>query len=101
MLAFDWSVNLGNFLTIGSTVAATIFYFGRYKKELEVMQRDLTEIKEQLHEARRSDSTTASTIAVLQQRVITLESEIQRMRDNIHRLANVAQVELLRRGDGD
>ena len=109
-MTFDPTVNLGNILTLGASVAAIILYFGRSGKEIESIKEDIAEIKATIKDLVTTDKVIAvmnqrvlaieedvksNMISVIQQRVVSLEKEIERCRTNIHRIAHDLQVEFL------
>ena len=113
-MTFDPTVNLGNILTLGASVAAIILYFGRSGKEIESIKEDITEIKVIIKDLVATDKNIAvlnqrvitieediksNTISIIQQQVLVLQKEVDRCRTNIHRIANEFQKEFLGKKD--
>src|SRR6266478_1964414 len=109
-MTFDPTVNLGNILTLGASLAAIVLYFGRSGKEVESIKEDIEEIKDTIKDLVTTDKNIAvlnqrviaieedikaSTISVIQQQVMVLQKEMDRCRANIHRIANDIHVKFL------
>ncbi len=111
MFVYDPTISTGNILTIVAILGTASMFLirqsysaGKYAQEFTQVHRDLEEIKTTLKEQDRAsreklkaDSLADGVILVLQQRVLTLETEVARARENIHNIANTLQVELARR----
>lgn len=93
-----------------------IMYFGKAKHEMYHLRKSVDRLESALGKFSEVDKNIAvltekvislesdfkgSILAVLQQRVITLEKEMTRARTRIHTLANVMQIELGKRENAD
>lgn len=107
-LVYDPTITQGNILTmlviIGGAALFLVrqsFSAGSYAQQFEQVHRDLKEIKETLRMQdeeskvkQRVDSLADGLQLVLQQRVTTLEAEMIRARETLHKLANAMQAQI-------
>jgi hypothetical protein len=104
----DPTINLGHLLTIttvivGSAIAMArqSYMIGQYSRSFEYFQKDLTEIKQTLKDQdeaskkqARADALADGVLVLVQHRINVLEGEMARCRENIHKIANVAQIKI-------
>ena len=108
-MALDPTITTGNIITVvailGGWFAFTTkksFDLGEFKIQFDNLSNDVREIKKYIDEQHKeelvrlkADGASGTTMQLMQYRIDLHEREMQRMRANLHKVAQVVQVRLL------